>query len=108
MFASEENIPPLEGRKGHNRPHTEEAKAKMSESHKRFWERYKETDEYQKICRKHSELMKEAWKNREHKKLGKRAKQTFSEEGRKRIKEANKRYWERVHKAMKLVEEIEG
>ncbi|HLI46126.1 MAG TPA: hypothetical protein VKU94_02935 [Geobacterales bacterium] len=108
MAASEENSPPRKVRKGHNKPHTEEAKAKMSEGHKRFWERYKQTDEFQKLRQKHSETMKEAWKNKEHNKLGKRARQKFSEEGRNRMREARKRYLQRVHKALKLLEEMEG
>ena len=49
--------------------------------------------------------LKEAWKNREHNGYG--SKQKPTEETKRKTSESHKKRWQRIHQALKILEEME-
>ena len=63
------------------------------------------TYKWHKSSQKLKDSLKEAWKNKEHNGYGSRPLPT--EETKKKMSESHKKVWERIHEAMRLIEETE-
>lgn len=105
MLLSEEYAPSQEKIDGRKGPRSDEVKARIREACLKAWEKYKQTDDYQRFRKTLSEKATNAWKNREHNGYNSRPKHT--KETKRKMSEAHKQRWKCIKEALKKAEERE-